>query len=112
VPKTANASNSGVQARFIFMPSHSVQSKATPAAALQLRYSFIFLIDENAKPPKKNQTLGFKNCRSRNKHSDNLKCISCGFDLQKKHKRLPVSCIKFKSLCRAIIYIFFAAASL
>jgi hypothetical protein len=42
VPKTANASNSGVQALFIFMPSHSVQSKATPAAALQLRYSFIF----------------------------------------------------------------------
>jgi hypothetical protein len=30
----------------IFMPSHSVQSKAKPAAALQLRYSFIFLIDE------------------------------------------------------------------
>jgi hypothetical protein len=30
----------------IFMPSHSVQSKAKPAAAWQLRYSFIFLIDE------------------------------------------------------------------
>jgi hypothetical protein len=28
------------------MPSHSVQSKAKPAAAWQLRYSFIFLIDE------------------------------------------------------------------
>jgi hypothetical protein len=28
----------------IFMPSHSVQSKAKPAAAWQLRYSFIFFI--------------------------------------------------------------------
>ena len=35
--RTANASPGGVQALSIFMPSHSVQSKATPAAALQLR---------------------------------------------------------------------------
>jgi hypothetical protein len=30
----------------IFMPSHSVQSKAKPAAALRLRQLFIFFIDE------------------------------------------------------------------
>jgi len=33
-----------------------------------------------------------------------------GFGLHKKHKRLPVSCIKLESLCRAIIYIFCAIA--
>jgi hypothetical protein len=33
-----------VQALSIFMPSHSVQSKAKPAAALRLRQFFIFLI--------------------------------------------------------------------
>jgi hypothetical protein len=33
VPKTANASNSGVQALSIFMPSPSSRSKAKPAAA-------------------------------------------------------------------------------
>jgi hypothetical protein len=45
VPKTANASPSGVRRRtdeFIFMLSHSVQSIAKPTAVLQLRYCFIF----------------------------------------------------------------------
>ena len=45
VPKTANASNSGMASHEIFLccPLHFT---AGNAAAWQLRYSFIFLIDE------------------------------------------------------------------
>jgi hypothetical protein len=43
---TANASQAVCKHEFIFMLSPSSRSIAKPAAALQLRYSFIFFIDE------------------------------------------------------------------
>jgi hypothetical protein len=47
VPKTANASPScHAKHDSVFMLSPSSRSTAKPAAAWQLRYSFIFLIDE------------------------------------------------------------------
>jgi hypothetical protein len=42
VPKTANASPSGVAKATIFITTPSSQTMVLPAAALQLRYSFIF----------------------------------------------------------------------
>jgi hypothetical protein len=42
VPKTANASQSGVAKATIFITTPSSQTMVSPAAALQLRYSFIF----------------------------------------------------------------------
>jgi hypothetical protein len=41
-PKTANASQSGVAKATIFFTTPSSQTMVSPAAALQLRYSFIF----------------------------------------------------------------------
>jgi hypothetical protein len=61
---TANASPSGVQSTFFFMLSPSSRSTAKPAAAWQLRYSFIFLIDEMQSRFMKSNS-GLKNCRSR-----------------------------------------------
>jgi hypothetical protein len=46
VPKTANASNSGVAKATIFITTPSSQTMVSPTAVLQLRYSFIFLIDK------------------------------------------------------------------
>jgi hypothetical protein len=46
----------------IFMPSPSSRSKATPAAARHGKpyFLFYFLIDEDAKPPKKMQRWALK----------------------------------------------------
>jgi len=42
VPKTANASPSGVQARLFFMPSHYVQSMAKPTGSKAASLIFYF----------------------------------------------------------------------
>jgi hypothetical protein len=49
VPKTANASQSGVQALFIFMPSHSVRSKAEPIGNKVATQSLYFFDYETLK---------------------------------------------------------------
>jgi hypothetical protein len=67
VPKTANASPSGVASHEFILLSHYVQSIASPAAAWQLRYSFIYLLLMNVEQTLENQTVGFKSCRSRRK---------------------------------------------
>jgi hypothetical protein len=82
VPKTADASPSGVvNHESFFMPSPYSRSMAKPTGSKAATLFFILLI--KAKLP---QPL--------------LKCIIFkvhpgGFGLHKKHKRLPVSCIKF-----------------
>jgi hypothetical protein len=74
VPKAANASQSGVvKPLSIFMPSHSVRSKAEPAAALRLRQSFIFFDTQTLKCFYKLESFGFKNCRHRRKYFYTLK---------------------------------------
>jgi hypothetical protein len=46
-------------------------------------FFYFYLDDENAKPLLENQTVGFKNCRSRRKMLYNLKCLPAALTCKK-----------------------------